>query len=227
MSSSSTYDPRQHIHQQLNTLYEAELAAARSFDVENMNYEQLTELCDRMGTVKVGVPKETFDRIPTRTLYLPSSTSPSRHRQQQQQQHQQQNKIGQSRQQELSDRLRLIKKDPPVDGSAAIRAQRMSISVGQRSSTTNLPPQHHEVQQQHQQHNPLLSQACCICVSDLLDTSTGEKCVKVKTLPCKHTFHASCIKQWLTSHKTCPVCKADVARQAASVGALFCQLMSK
>jgi hypothetical protein len=26
---------------------------------------------------------------------------------------------------------------------------------------------------------------------------------------CKHRFCSMCIETWLSSHKTCPVCKAD------------------
>lgn len=45
---------------------------------------------------------------------------------------------------------------------------------------------------------------CTVCLSLLEDEEV------VRLLPnCKHTFHAECIDKWLTSHSTCPVCRAE------------------
>ena len=30
------------------------------------------------------------------------------------------------------------------------------------------------------------------------------------TLPCRHLFHAACIKQWFKENRTCPVCRYEV-----------------
>ena len=45
---------------------------------------------------------------------------------------------------------------------------------------------------------------CAICLSQLLPKE------KVKKLPCKHIFHASCVDLWGETSTTCPLCKFDV-----------------
>ena len=47
-------------------------------------------------------------------------------------------------------------------------------------------------------------QRCVICLEDY----TVGACVT--TLPCTHVFHPKCIKEWLASHKECPVCKFSI-----------------
>ncbi|CAB3403262.1 unnamed protein product [Caenorhabditis bovis] len=34
----------------------------------------------------------------------------------------------------------------------------------------------------------------------------------VRTLPCRHAYHKSCIDPWLLEHRTCPMCKADILK---------------
>lgn len=45
---------------------------------------------------------------------------------------------------------------------------------------------------------------CLVCQEDFV---VGEE---VKTLPCFHIFHTSCIDQWLRTSKDCPVCKISL-----------------
>jgi hypothetical protein len=46
---------------------------------------------------------------------------------------------------------------------------------------------------------------CSVCIGAV---HPGEK---VRRLPlCKHLYHVECIDVWLTSHTTCPLCRADV-----------------
>lgn len=44
---------------------------------------------------------------------------------------------------------------------------------------------------------------CSVC----LDTFNEKKLSR--TLPCKHSFHAECLDQWMLKHFTCPFCRMD------------------
>ena len=48
---------------------------------------------------------------------------------------------------------------------------------------------------------------CAICLSRM-HVRDEERSVKI--LPCSHTFHADCIKPWITRVATCPLCKQDL-----------------
>uniref|UniRef100_A0A0E0DNN9 RING-type E3 ubiquitin transferase n=1 Tax=Oryza meridionalis TaxID=40149 RepID=A0A0E0DNN9_9ORYZ len=54
---------------------------------------------------------------------------------------------------------------------------------------------------------------CVICLGLV---QVGEV---VRRLPaCKHLFHVECIDAWLSSHSTCPICRADVVDELAAAG---------
>lgn len=42
---------------------------------------------------------------------------------------------------------------------------------------------------------------CIMCTEPLLPP--------LEQLPCRHSFHAACLKKWLTQTKTCPICKPE------------------
>ena len=45
---------------------------------------------------------------------------------------------------------------------------------------------------------------CSICFeSDVISENGG-------ALPCKHTFHKECIKQWFKMKNTCPYCRTNI-----------------
>ena len=48
--------------------------------------------------------------------------------------------------------------------------------------------------------------SCSVCLCEYEETET------VMTLPCLHQFHPECIKGWLKSHTTCPICRVDLKR---------------
>ena len=49
------------------------------------------------------------------------------------------------------------------------------------------------------------SRVCVICQNKFRDNEM------IRWLPeCDHLFHVCCIDQWLSSHKTCPCCRADL-----------------
>lgn len=48
---------------------------------------------------------------------------------------------------------------------------------------------------------------CNICLEMYGD---GES---VKTLPCMHYFHLSCIDKWFSRGRTCPICKIDISKE--------------
>ncbi|XP_010025162.2 LOW QUALITY PROTEIN: E3 ubiquitin-protein ligase ATL6 [Eucalyptus grandis] len=51
---------------------------------------------------------------------------------------------------------------------------------------------------------------CAVCLNDFEDDDT------LRLIPkCDHAFHPDCIGEWLASHTTCPVCRADLASQRA------------
>lgn len=46
---------------------------------------------------------------------------------------------------------------------------------------------------------------CSVCLGEF------DNCNSVRLLPeCEHAFHRRCIDMWLTSHSTCPVCRAKL-----------------
>ncbi|CAL9096494.1 unnamed protein product [Musa textilis] len=46
---------------------------------------------------------------------------------------------------------------------------------------------------------------CVVCLNAMEEDDSG------RLLPaCKHAFHVGCIDVWLTSHATCPICRAPV-----------------
>ncbi|CAJ0598919.1 unnamed protein product [Cylicocyclus nassatus] len=54
--------------------------------------------------------------------------------------------------------------------------------------------------------DPELDIDCAVCIDPY---QIGDV---VRTLPCRHVYHKSCIDPWLLEHRTCPMCKADILK---------------
>ena len=50
----------------------------------------------------------------------------------------------------------------------------------------------------------LLVGECSICLERM---SVGDK---IMILPCYHNFHKHCVKEWLTTHTNCPLCRHNI-----------------
>ncbi|XP_037788462.1 E3 ubiquitin-protein ligase RNF128-like isoform X3 [Penaeus monodon] len=50
------------------------------------------------------------------------------------------------------------------------------------------------------------NECCAVCIEPYQVSDT------VRTLPCKHEFHKSCVDPWLLEHRTCPMCKMDILK---------------
>lgn len=46
---------------------------------------------------------------------------------------------------------------------------------------------------------------CVICLDAFEDGA------RLKILPCLHSYHSTCVDEWLVGHSSCPLCKQDVA----------------
>lgn len=47
---------------------------------------------------------------------------------------------------------------------------------------------------------------CAVCIESYKTHDV------VRTLPCKHVFHKSCVDPWLLDQRSCPMCKLDILR---------------
>lgn len=47
---------------------------------------------------------------------------------------------------------------------------------------------------------------CAVCIEGYKTSDV------VRTLPCKHIFHKSCVDPWLLDQRSCPMCKLDILR---------------
>ena len=54
-----------------------------------------------------------------------------------------------------------------------------------------------------QRNNAIKENECSICHEQLMQD--------VNVLPCSHRFHNECIESWITSHNSCPLCRAPIS----------------
>lgn len=79
-------------------------------------------------------------------------------------------------------------------------------------STTAYPPAHSgQIQRlpeytiSSSQHPAMLTKECVICLEQYREGDA------VRTLPCLHQFHKSCVDTWLSEQGRCPTCKMPIA----------------
>ena len=53
------------------------------------------------------------------------------------------------------------------------------------------------------------SDTCMICLLEI-ETSAADAAAQGLFLPCGHKFHEDCVRSWLHSHVTCPICRAQL-----------------
>ena len=46
-----------------------------------------------------------------------------------------------------------------------------------------------------------ITEQCVICISNFIEEE------RIVSLPCNHTFHSKCLKEWFSNNNTCPICK--------------------
>ena len=56
-----------------------------------------------------------------------------------------------------------------------------------------------------QRNNAIKENECSICHEQLMQD--------VNVLPCSHRFHNECIEPWITSHNSCPICRAPIVEE--------------
>lgn len=63
--------------------------------------------------------------------------------------------------------------------------------------------------------SPEADTTCAICFAPLAEGPDGSASKQPPLfLPCKHTFHGACIREWLHNHARCPMCRADLSPDA-------------
>ncbi|KAE9622174.1 hypothetical protein Lal_00032609 [Lupinus albus] len=96
-------------------------------------------------------------------------------------------------------------------------SRRRRQSSGQSSSNPSVSSElpHHDVENsgevtdvkyQKEARVKEIGGECPVCLSVFAD---GEEVRQLSV--CKHSFHASCIDMWLSSHTNCPICRANIA----------------
>lgn len=57
----------------------------------------------------------------------------------------------------------------------------------------------------HPEREQRVDGACCsICLAEYIENDN------LMMLPCRHTYHTLCVREWLERHTQCPLCKQDV-----------------
>eukprot|EP00658_Telonema_sp_P-2_P053455 TRINITY_DN419_c0_g1_i4.p1 TRINITY_DN419_c0_g1~~TRINITY_DN419_c0_g1_i4.p1 ORF type:complete len:158 (+),score=39.70 TRINITY_DN419_c0_g1_i4:98-571(+) len=85
------------------------------------------------------------------------------------------------------------------------------LSIPSRPSESNPPSREVlDTLKESSWHEDCPVKKCSVCLDDFNNSSV------LTTMPCGHSFHSQCVKQWLEHHRTCPNCRADVSHEPLS-----------
>lgn len=82
--------------------------------------------------------------------------------------------------------------------------QQQKCRATDKNQMKNLPVYTCDPSCKYQQQFGDCCKECTVCLCESSDKD------KLLTLPCMHTFHEECIKPWLESHNSCPVCRYEL-----------------
>jgi len=220
-------DPQDHFRS-IQQAVQAQHAArtAQQVDVDDMDYEQLSELCELLGDVKPkGLSQASISQLPT-TTYVPKKPKKTRKAA----------KAATPREgmdaNDTSDVKRnntAVKTTPPNPFSSSsttiLPHNQAKVCPGQNLShvfkknqnfspnSTTTTKSNNLTPEAKSSTSPIPSPgsesevevlSCCICLCDI---EAGQA---IKTLPCFHSFHAEELDKWLREKAKCPVCNVPV-----------------
>lgn len=105
----------------------------------------------------------------------------------------------------LSEFQAVVECEPDSRAGAIARSYARSFLDADRSHWPGLPPQAIARLEKRTWNNHVHLKSCqTICIICLDEFIEGND---LRVLRCGHVFHTSCVDQWLSCHRTCPVCK--------------------
>ncbi|KAH7815682.1 putative E3 ubiquitin-protein ligase [Monocercomonoides exilis] len=209
-----------------------------AMELDGMTYEELSQLSDMIGTVDVGLTDEQFENLPTfqyDRIRVDNCSSKEEKKLDENNNTENKDNIAlqssssssSSSQTQPISLTENISKEPVNEATiittSSSQLPQEPITTTTSSSVTPFPP---SKELSTMTDKPSSSSSTVIVGSELItvpdedDDTMLEKCPicqmefefgeTLVTLPCVHSFHVDCAKQWLKKKKTCPYCKERV-----------------